>query len=527
MMTLCVWAATAAADPAKLELVDGQYRVTAGTYTAVVPPTGLISSLSLGSAVFLNQPLVINTGNAWNVPAEHSCATITQPSPESLMCEGSKVRLTYTFKQDSFDLDITAKGEKVSVFANLHEEIEGFLAQSNNERWGRQVSVGGEPLQAYCLTECLVYKGGQILRVAGMQMAYGPPYILRLELPAGATVKARFEARPATADDLAVFSIPALYTAPLTVLSPLDYQVFQRQTAKEGRVRIAGRTTVPCDAIQFRRGDGEWQDIARDPVTGDFAATLVLPAGGWYRCGLRAMKAGKEIGSKVIEHVGVGEVFVGAGQSNSTNSGEERQKTASGLVATFSGRIWRLADDPQPGVHDGSNLGSFWPAFGDAMAARYKVPIGVAVTGHGATRVEQWQPGGDLFSWLQGRILQLGPQGFRMVLWHQGESDCATPPVEYADRLRTIIEQGNARAGWSLPWMVARVGATKGQDLLISQHAALEGPYTDPLKGEYRGRNGADVHFSAKGLQKHGELWAEKVGAYLDSVLVVATEAQP
>ena len=32
-------------------------------------------------------------------------------------------------------------------------------------------------------------------------------------------------------------------------------------------------------------------------------------------------------------------------------------------------------------------------------------------------------PGGELFEWMQQRILQLGPGGFRMVLWHQGENN--------------------------------------------------------------------------------------------------------
>src|SRR5207248_715339 len=119
-----------------------------------------------------------------------------------------------------------------------------------------------------------------------------------------------------------------------------------------------------------------------------------LPAGGWYRLEIRAVDAQTSRNVVVINHVGVGEVFVVAGQSNSSNYGAERQKVQSGLVVNFDGAQWRIADDPQPGVQDRSNKGSFIPAFGDALAARFHVPIGVACVGCGSTSIRQWLPKG-------------------------------------------------------------------------------------------------------------------------------------
>ena len=78
------------------------------------------------------------------------------------------------------------------------------------------------------------------------------------------------------------------------------------------------------------------------------------------------------------------------GQSNSTNCGQEKIRQKSGMVSSFSGTGWQLADDPQPGVHDNSTGGSYWPAFGDAMFEEYQVPIGLASTGHSGTSVNQW-----------------------------------------------------------------------------------------------------------------------------------------
>ena len=113
---------------------------------------------------------------------------------------------------------------------------------------------------------------------------------------------------------------------------------------------------------------------------------------------------------------------------------------------------------PQGGC-DGSDGGSFIPAFGDAMVRRYHVPIGVASTGQGATSVRQWLPqgarvrqepttggmkpvgpgewesNGVLFDRLLLRCALLGTKGFRAVLWHQGESDAGQARAGYpADR---------------------------------------------------------------------------------------------
>jgi hypothetical protein len=196
------------------------------------------------------------------------------------------------------------------------------------------------------------------------------------------------------------------------------------------------------------------------------------------------------------------------------------------MVSTFSGGDWRIANDPQPGVRDSIDGGSFWPAFGDAMYRKYQVPIGVAVTGHGGAPVTNWSPGTPAFIWTMTRILELGPGGFRALLWHQGESNTGQDANYYFEKLSATIKASHAAAGWDFPWFVAQAsyhnpteasfpGVREGQKRLWDTGLALEGPDTDTLTGDYR----AGIHFNAKGLKKHGEMWAEKVGVYLDKVL--------
>jgi hypothetical protein len=368
---------------------------------------------------------------------------------------------------------------------------------------------------------------------------------------------------------------PAASAQPRLVLqSPLDYQVVQRATRAQGEILIAGtvlsagKEVPPPDALEvlvsgkspFGTLNAGWQSLPFDPRVAAFRKKLPLPAGGWYRVQIRALRHGAPVATLEVEHIGVGEVFIIAGQSNAGNYGEERQTTVTGLVAAFDGAGWRLANDPQPGA--GGDKGSFIPPFGDAMAGRFQVPIGIVAMGIGATSVREWLPAGtplsrlptltpnvaasgpgqweaigNIFDKFAGRMRQLGPLGFRAVLWHQGESDAnqadpqrTLPGDLYRRDLEQVIADSRNAIGWQAPWFVAQVSYhnpqdTSSPDIRAAQQAvwddgiALPGPDTDTLTGDMRENNGAGVHLSAKGLLEHARLWTEKVAPWLEPQL--------
>ena len=128
---------------------------------------------------------------------------------------------------------------------------------------------------------------------------------------------------------LALLSCAQAFGTELRLNSPADYQVIQRKKRSEGSLKISGSCKDAADArLEVRlldaQGRGDWQMMGQ--VTGAyFQARLTAPSGGWYRLEARLTKDGKTVAETSVAHVGIGEVFLVAGQSNSANHGEEKQ----------------------------------------------------------------------------------------------------------------------------------------------------------------------------------------------------------
>ena len=147
-----------------------------------------------------------------------------------------------------------------------------------------------------------------------------------------------------TCQELVDFAILHATQKQIVLSSPLDYQVVQRRTKSKGNILITGALVSPRHkkkTLQARFVENgtasKWQnlDVVFQETT--FRGMMELPVGGWYRLELRASIGGEFSAETAVDHVGVGEVFVVAGQSNSANHGEERQTPKTGKVVTFDG----------------------------------------------------------------------------------------------------------------------------------------------------------------------------------------------
>ncbi len=534
----CVFALAGASQAADVKPQGNGFAVNTPVYSVFVSGNGSISSIKSGGAEFLNANVGISRGTYFYQDGVLDLGAPVLAGSDTVKTDGAKSKASYKFADASIEVHVENTTDKAMSFFFI-------LGSKANAAAGSDGQWQKAPLVADWKTGTWVL-GGSKIAFKGITRIWGPweagTQVVECIIEGGKSMDVTVTPSKATLEEAKHASKlnPESDYSPkdMTVMSPRNLQVFQRQTLTLGTVTLSGRAQAKHDKVEFMVQGSPlagklpkgWQPIADDKVTGAFNQKVSMPAGGWYKLTLRSTLKGKVVGSQTIEKFGVGEVFVTAGQSNSTNCGQEKTKQTSGMVSSFSGTDWRIADDPQPGPHDNSQGGSPWPAFGDAMYAKYKVPIGLAVTGHGGTSVNQWQPGDELHNWMMNRINQLGVGGFRAVLWHQGESDVQMDPEEYVMKMTRAINASTKLAGWQYPWIVAQVSyhnennpswpnTRLAHKLLWDRGIALEGPDTDTLTGDMRDYDGKGIHFSPKGLSVHGKMWAKCVQNWLDKVL--------
>ena len=310
----------------------------------------------------------------------------------------------------------------------------------------------------------------------------------------------------------------------LRVIQPTERAIFQRDGQGKGSVPIEiALSGKPADTVEVRAILREAQTPASAWVKVAGTAQLDLPS-GWYQLEFRATKDGGEVAAAKVEHVGVGEVFVTCGQSNSANHGAPRQKAQDERISScdFNTGQWRRGDDPQPGASGGG--GSPWALLGDLLVKKTGVPVGFVCVGVGSTAVQFWTPAGKGYSRLKQALALVGPNGCRAVLWHQGESDSnqGTPAEKYAEMLGATIAQSRKDAGWDVPWGVAEASFNPAPEVTAEKQAAIAegqkmvtatvpGVFQGPTTNGFRelGFLSDKVHFNAQGLAAHAKGWAD------------------
>ncbi|QDT91647.1 neutral/alkaline non-lysosomal ceramidase N-terminal domain-containing protein [Gimesia algae] len=346
----------------------------------------------------------------------------------------------------------------------------------------------------------------------------------------------------------ALISLDTQAADTLQLTTPESHQVIQRTGVApgagyadvlisgmipEGTLKTAWEYRLVQLPVQTPSSD-LWINFTPKITEKRFSYSARIAAGGWYRLEVRCRVQDKTEAVGTVSPIGVGEVFVVAGQSYATNCNDERLKVADSQqrVVAFDPKKqeWVTAHDPQP-VYDNSNGGSIWPPLGDALVKEFRVPVAFVNAAVGATSSTQWLPGGKLHAQLIASGTKVGR--FRAVLWQQGESDviAKTPIDQYIKNIQMIRESAERLWGFNPEWLLAKsthhptvyndpageLQIRTAIEQLIPKRGFSAGPDTDTLQGENRGDIKSRRHFSSIGQKRAAAMWLTAVRNHLES----------
>ncbi len=219
-------------------------------------------------------------------------------------------------------------------------------------------------------------------------------------------------------------------------------------------------------------------------------------------------------------------IYLLLGQSNMVGrgivEGQDRSAHARVLLFTASNH-WDLAVEPLFG--SGPRAG-FGPGlvFGKWVAAKEtNANIGLIPCAVGATLLQRWERGGDLYSNAVARArIAMRDGTLKGILWHQGEQDSIleSDANSYHDRLVKMIADIRTDLGQpNLPFVVGQIGeflyTRKKQQTPFAKtvNDALaripeEVPFTACVHSTGLTHNGDEVHFNGKSQRELGKRYA-------------------
>lgn len=374
----------------------------------------------------------------------------------------------------------------------------------------------------------------------------------------------------------------------IKITSPTFQAVYQRDISGQRELTVSGTFTALMDKIEIRavpvvQGQGvetPWQDLQVAPKGGVFMGTITL-YGGWYTLEVRGIADGKVVGRDVLARVGIGEVFLIAGQSNAQGlkgkptppgANDDRVLYIDNYENDPDGRYNDLLTDPVPptfskitsDIKTMSPRGQTawcWGALGDLLVTKLNVPVLFINAAWEGTSVTNWAESasgkktvsyygynyntGMPYANLRISARNYGSQyGLRAVLWMQGETDgfFGTPSALYRTSLQKIIDQLSIDTQKRIYWVIARTSLSSGDDkvdpkpypgIIAAQNAVLStpfnptyaGPETDPLVPDRKD----GLHFEGEDqLRILANAWNQSLDAdFFSRVTPVAPAAVP
>lgn len=317
---------------------------------------------------------------------------------------------------------------------------------------------------------------------------------------------------------------------------PTERAVYQRDVTGYSTITVAGTYSSPVDKIEVRAvpvypGQGVeigWTTLSDTPLGGVFSGELRI-FGGWYTILVRGLLSGVEVEQAAVNRMGIGEVFIIAGQSNAQGiraypNGPPAQDERVNYINNNQNTQSSLADPDPPtfaqlNTEDAhlSPMGQgawCWGALGDKLVQKLNVPVLFINASWEGTSIRNWaQSANNEATYNAYGGFQYPPSmpyanvsisvkhyahtlGLRSILWMQGETD--TYPVgmsrnEYATQLQFVLNKLASDVGERIIWTIARTsrtstnylpsGGVTSQNIINAQNDVLATPFNGVYPG--------------------------------------------
>ncbi|WP_373330893.1 sialate O-acetylesterase [Salmonirosea aquatica] len=370
--------------------------------------------------------------------------------------------------------------------------------------------------------------------------------------------------------------------AQIKITSPTDRSVYQRDITGQTTISISGTYSQPIDKLEVRAvpvipGQGiatDWSTLQDKVSGGVFLGTLRLQ-GGWYTLEVRGVRAGAVVDRDVVSRMGVGEVFLIAGQSNVQGLSETPGPAATDdrvNYIVYDNTVNSLFDPPAPTfahlestvtVGPRGQTAWCWGMLGDQLTRKLNVPVLFINTAWEGTSVQNWaesaagkptknayggfpypaqMPYGNLLISTHHYVHQLG---VRAILWMQGETDnfpLHTSATAYQQDMQFLINKLSSDTGKRINWVISRTSraqntdsnqSTTSQAVLNGQNAVLNTAFNSTFPGpetdNYYVPRPDGTHFKGQeGLRVLADLWNNSLNTtFFSTITPVLPTAAP
>lgn len=333
------------------------------------------------------------------------------------------------------------------------------------------------------------------------------------------------------------FSLLVPSIAQITLEFPFTRMVFQRDLENKGKILISGHTIPKVDSITAQlvsispETEELQPEIACIPLRNKnkllFSSFIEAPS-GWYNLIIRSYRNNRLVNTYQLEKIGIGDVFLIAGQSNAQGNGFRNPPSSTdkyervSTIVGYSTTLEKLTNFnfqklvAPLNLFPTGNTSWCYGLLGDLLVQRNNVPILFLNAAMGSTSSTDWalsvensavhttsRP--DFPYHLLAKTLQFYANitGLRAILWHQGEYDTLFPPIDsYFTNVSKVIAATRKQVGFQLPWVVSEVSyiLEKTSPSVIADQKKLvkeiEQVYSGPATDGFINARSDGIHFS-------------------------------